>query len=331
MEGGSGSILEGALRPAALLDKDELRAQLPLGFACLELNIGVDSNGRALCPWHDDHSPSFGLYTDGRDVEKFACPVCAVSGDVFDLIQRVEGGSFSAAVERAGEMLEALGDREHVPTARPKADFDAEGAHRVVDEARTRSLDNDGWLCVAIGLRDESAPEAHRRQVDAWLRDQWRLGIGEEGEAVMPHYDSAGTLRGVKFRGLDGTKWCRAGSQFTSLYGSWHARQSRALLLCEGETDAIWADAQLEPIDVYALPSGAGRFAREWAQAKADIYFLAFDGDEPGDRATSTWVAALPGKDVRVLQIPRGEDLRSWSPELRGALTSATRYGGARA
>jgi hypothetical protein len=319
--------LDEALRPSARLDKDEIRAALPLGFACLELGIGLDSSGRASCPWHEDKHPSFGLYTDGREVEKFACPVCAVSGDVFDLICRQESIGFAAAVDRASEMLDTLGEGgNRAPTVPARQEFDRPAAERFVLEALARAAANDGWLCVALGLLREADPVTYRQEVDAWLRGSWKVGVGPEGEAVFPHYDSLGELRGVKLRGLDGTKWCRPGSTFTSLYGAWRVRKSRTVLVCEGETDALWADLQLEAVDVYALPAGAGRFSEDWTRVEADTVFLAFDGDDAGDKATRMWSLALGSKDVRILAVPRGEDLRSWAPNLRDALAASTRY-----
>lgn len=317
--------MDEALRPSARLDKDEIRAALPLGFACLELGIGLDSSGRASCPWHEDKHPSFGLYTDGREVEKFACPVCAVSGDVFDLICRQEGVGFAAAVDRASEMLAILEENGNkAPAAPARQEFDRPAAEWFVLEAQERAANNDGWLCVALGLMSEAAQLQYRQEVDLWLRGSWKIGTGSEGEAVFPHYDSLGELRGVKLRGLNGGKWCRPGSTFTSLYGAWRERRSRCVLVCEGETDALWADLQLEPIDVYALPSGAGRFLAEWTKVEADTVFLAFDGDGAGDKATRAWSLALDS--VRVLDVPRGEDLRSWAPNLRDALAASTRY-----
>lgn len=50
-----------------------------------------------LCPFHDDHHPSFAVH-DGEG--RWRCWVCGISGDIFDWLQRTEGLTFGEALRR---------------------------------------------------------------------------------------------------------------------------------------------------------------------------------------------------------------------------------------
>lgn len=53
------------------------------------------------CPFHDDSTPSFIVYPDGKG---FHCFGCDANGDVIDFIQRQEGVDFQEAKRRVSEM-----------------------------------------------------------------------------------------------------------------------------------------------------------------------------------------------------------------------------------
>lgn len=46
----------------------------------------IDSSGKTLCPFHDDHRPSLHVYDDG-----YRCFACEESGDALDWLQKVRG------------------------------------------------------------------------------------------------------------------------------------------------------------------------------------------------------------------------------------------------
>lgn len=293
------------------LDKNELRSELSLAFVCSELGILLDENATACCPFHDDHKPSFEVWTDGSGVERFSCYPCGIRGDVYDLLQLARGLTFTDALLEAEEMHSHQPEGyTHVASTRERVLFDPAVAGQLVEESWARARENAGWLCVVTGVVPEDFPLDYRCQVDEFILQVWRLGVDHAGNTVFPHYDSLGQLTGVKFRSVEGRRWAFPGSVFTSLYGGWHARRSRNVLLCEGETDAIFASLQDPPVDVLALPAGAGKFIETWTLLEADTYFLVFDADDAGDEAVSRWTKELSGRDVRVCTLPRGYDLR---------------------
>jgi DNA primase len=315
-----------------VLDKDVLRAELPLAYACDKLGIVPDDSGQAICPFHDDHHPSMYFYVDDRGVEKWACPPCGKGGDLYDLIKEAEGLGFSDCLQWAADLLDSLPEGAvRQRRARPKPQFDQAAATSLLRDSFQRAEDNRGYVCLALDLLPKDSTADLRGRCDDWLAQTWGLGVGEDGQTVFPHYDARGALVGMKFRALDGTKWSYPGSSWQSLYGVWRPRRHQGLLVCEGETDAIWASMQSPPVDVMALPGGAGKFVPAWADYPADVLFLGFDGDEAGDEATKAWLKALAGRgrDVRVVPVRREEDLRSDGRPLDTLLRAASRYVGA--
>src|ERR1700722_1214258 len=68
----------------------------------------VGTKYKALCRWHDDHSPSLEV---NPDRQSFKCWVCGVGGDVFDFVKNYERVEFPEALrmlaDRAGVTLES--------------------------------------------------------------------------------------------------------------------------------------------------------------------------------------------------------------------------------
>lgn len=301
-------------------DKDELRRAAPLGAVAAALGVRLDSQGRGLCPFHEDTRPSFSLWVDPAGVQRWGCFPCGLSGDCFDLVQRLEVTSFGAAVRRVAEIA-----RDAPPWEAPPArvELDREGLEAYVREAQDNAIQpwNKGLLCVAASLADEAAPITTRVRFDRVLRE---LGWGVDDRAcvVIPHRSPGGELTGAKVRAPDGQKWAYPGSEFKHLYGCWlSSGRASKLLLAEGETD--FAHARLRGCDelgVHALsvPSGAKGPRPDWVDAVVgafDDVYLGLDGDDSGRRAATEWTRALTWRraETRVwdLHLPDGLDLRS--------------------
>lgn len=298
------------LAPLEYLDKHELRAAVSLAGVASVLGILVDDQGFAACPFHADEHPSFHVFEDPSGVERWACYPCGLRGDVYDLVQRVEGLSFPDAMTRVQRLRGVV---PPAPKREPRRAFDRDACAKLVAAGRARAGQPEagGWLGVFAGLVEASDPLDYRLALDAHLRDHWRWGVGADGELVFPHHDATGVLNGAKFRALDGVKWSFPGSHFFALYGSWRQREHRTVVLCEGETDCAWAAMSRPRADVLGLPNGAGRWEDAWTALEADVYWLAFDADEEGFKATVRWQQALEGRDVRVINLQPGEDLKA--------------------
>ncbi len=320
--------------PAFLPDKDELKARLPLSYVCAQLGIHLNRDGRALCPWHErdgmQHSPSFYLWEGDDKQVRWQCQPCAKGGDIFDLLMQYEGLTWSETMKRAADMVVALpADFEPPVVVTQAADFS--GAPTTVNEARIYAEQKPGLLAYASQLIAHNAPDALAAEWDEFLRTQWGWGLDASYHVYMPHWDKDGNLTGCKVR-RGTSKDSIGGSKYTQLYGAWRRLAHRDVLITEGESDCVYADfnARKEgiPLDVRALPRGAGSFELDWLThlKGAKSIFLAFDPDDEGVKATRVWLkelAAAGFSDIRVCSLPLGVDLKAARPTIAHLLAGA--------
>jgi hypothetical protein len=320
-------------------DKEDLKQRLPLPYVASALGI-LPGPERALCPFHEDREhPNLDVTLRDPDGSWwFYCRNCGAFGDVFTLLQRVEGLAFPAAMRRASEMLDTMPTRwdalnDRGPSQRQEVTEETQSYVRSC-LARAEEHADVGLLSYTYGFVDEETDVATRRVWDQHLLS-WGWGLDELGNVVIPHFDTGGKLEAVKVRYRNGRWTC--GGQLRSLYGAWRYRRADPLhwgaLLCEGESDAVWADLEAQSagtaLDAYALPSGAGSMRDEWVDRLSSygVVFLGLDADAAGARATEKWADALGGRGPEVVELPikGGEDLRSDGRALSEIFLSAGR------
>jgi DNA primase len=310
---------------------DELKALIPIEAAAAELGISFREDGRALCPFHDDqNNPNFELMGPGEDGFPWAyCRACGTAVDVIELVKRVKDVRFYEATLWLSQLAAELPD--DVPTIAPQRrsafvpDETWEGRlEECVDRARSHA--EVGLLSFAYGFVDESTPPDERQAWDAWLID-WGWGLDEAANVVIPHRDHDGRLTAVKVR-YRNKDWKTFGP-LKHLYGVWRAIPgAHSVLLCEGESDCVWAARQRPPgTDVFALPSGAGSAVKDWAEdlERYEIVYLAMDEDPAGRESVRRWGRALHGCEVRRVALPEGADVRSHGAPVTELMTNAER------
>jgi DNA primase len=84
----------------------------------------VGNKYKALCQWHNDHSPSLEV---NPDRQSFKCWVCGVGGDVFDFVMKFERVEFPEALrmlaDRAGVILESAPAAASAPGGPSKSEL----------------------------------------------------------------------------------------------------------------------------------------------------------------------------------------------------------------
>ena len=210
-------------------------------------------------------------------------------GDQIAFIQKATGASYMNALEiLARRTTMAIRPRpKSVDMPFEPADFtarfEAEPEDAEYDGAWERLI-ADKW--PTINLKDLRA---------------FDVKVVGGGDLWIPHYHKK-VVHGIKRRHLpDGAKTAVKGSTFTvGLYhpAQWRPRNTHALLV-EGESDT-WVMTRMlwgRDVTVLGLPSGAGalkdRFVDELASFKT--VGIAFDADEPGDRAAAWFHQRRPG------------------------------------
>lgn len=87
-----------------LFDKEDVRAATRVAPLFQDITgkrlKGSRAQRTALCPFHDEHTPSFSINVENG---LWHCKACGVRGDVFALVMRARGCTFREAVEFLGE------------------------------------------------------------------------------------------------------------------------------------------------------------------------------------------------------------------------------------
>lgn len=73
--------------------KDSVRIEEVIGRYVTLTRRGQSLQG--LCPFHEDHHPSFAVHPEKQC---FTCFACGEHGDVIEFLQKIEGCSFAEAV-----------------------------------------------------------------------------------------------------------------------------------------------------------------------------------------------------------------------------------------
>lgn len=258
-------------------------------------------------PGHDDYTPSFNLFDadETGTPQSFGCFGCDKRGDVMQLLEELTGLRGQAllikAEELAHEEAESGPDGRRTTKTRIVRDFGDTmlEIEQGITDVRLRGLSK---YLEAKGL---GQAESFARETLGWAPSNY-------GTVAVPHRDSAGSITGIKYRTLK-RKWSADGSSWPALYGTWLDRRHGTVILCEGESDMLWASWWLRGVacDVLALPSGASAAVTDdWVErVRGRRLFLLFDADQAGRRATAEWTARRP--DAYTGRLPEGEDLLS--------------------
>jgi len=324
-------------------DREAIRARVPLEDLARDYDIHLIPAGRkfkALCPFHQEKTPSFSI-----DVDKqfYYCFGCESGGDVFRFVQELDRVGFVESVEilarRAGVVL----DRS--PRGRERSErrlglydaleFAAEYYRRVLaedargGEARAylqrRGMTPEMLECFRLGfsLPDwdglvsaatraghdldtlERAGLARHRQDSRGGYDYFR------GRVMFPISDPQNRVIGFGARTLgdDQPKYLNTPStplfdKSQVLYGLSRSRagirRESAIAVVEGYTDAIMAHQA--GLDFFVASLGTA-FTKENASAlrrQAPRVYMIFDGDTAGQNAAERSLDLLVVEEIEV-------------------------------
>lgn len=291
-----------------------IREQLPLEWTIGHLwGLWGVGKTRVSCPSgdHGDSTPSFNLWAPDNTGQytKFGCYGCGIRGDVLDAIQLYYHVGFHEAIDIAvDKLIPEFQKSSYVCGLETRPESSVEEMRVVYDELCSMGHDQ------AILTRFQNSK--FMLTTGPYPHDEWRWRGHKSISGVShPHYSPSDELFGVKFRDkLDlSKKWGIRGSKFSYLYGSWRDQGRENVVLCEGETDTVWAAWQLRDrnCDVMGIPTGAAQQPpyEAVAQLMGRKVWILFDGDPAGRRGASNWETRLAG--AVIVDVPDGEDLMS--------------------
>jgi putative DNA primase/helicase len=244
--------------------------------------VGKMMRGR--CPIHQDDSPSFFIYDDGRA----HCYGCQFHGDVIDLWAELKG--LPRGIESALDLA------HHHNVRLPDKDPDAQ---RKADERRRKEVDYERQA-MACYQNLANHPEVKEwwqsRGFNEELQKQYLLGANREGTAATIPYWHRGRIQGLIRRQLTGEpKYLvpnaddfPGGHKPVFIPG----KTSGDVHLVEGFIDALSLDA----LGLNAVAVGSTgiseRQQTELLKLKGDFYINP-DADEPGKDSSRKWVREL--------------------------------------
>ncbi|MEA3506234.1 MAG: DNA primase [Elusimicrobiota bacterium] len=296
------------------------------------------ANYKALCPFHQEKTPSFVV---SPEKQIYHCFGCGKSGNVFNFLMEMEGIEFPEAVKRlagqAGIKLDTSRDKDYsqrielnkkiINLNKRAAKFYnryllSPDGNKAYSYIKGRGLDEDIIKKFFIGYApggNQIVKKAVADGVDKDILLQSGLaGEGRKGELydkfrnriIFPIMDERGQVKGFGGRVIDdadmpkylNTAQTKIFEKKKILYGLKQGknaiRKKKKILLLEGYMDVIAAHQHNIPFAVAAL--GTALTAQHIYKIKhwADEVVFCFDSDEAGAKATVRAVEMIVESDL---------------------------------
>lgn len=329
---------------------EELRSRIDLA-QFLESYLDFKRTGsqlKALCPFHQENSPSFMVKRGDRH---YHCFGCGAHGDAISFLVQHQGMRFPDAVELLAERYGVDLENEQNPQerdARKRAFFVMERASLFYQEQLQtssqakkyllgRAMPPERWGSYALGYAPKSGFALKKALNSQKISDDEMLTLGllrgAEGarprdffthRLVFPVLDAMGRTVAFSARAIDddyfGGKYINSPETLLfkksrTLYGLPYSRQAiakqRRLLLVEGQFDTISLIESGLNFTVCALGTAFGAdHAFEIKRLGVQKVYIVFDSDVAGQKASIKAGLALHrlGVDVLVTSLPQGMD-----------------------
>lgn len=298
--------------------------------------IPLDRHHKALCPFHQDKSPSLSV---NPKEQYFHCFGCGVGGDVFRFLEFYEHKPFmevlSDLAAQADISLPILSseDRLQISEFREIEDILAQTA-RFYQKSLTPEVKE--YLSKERGFGEETISHFQIGYANGGLRkyllEECRFPLGlclkagvlkkTEGEHIRDYFYHRITFpnfrRGrvvhISGRGMDGQepKYLHLPGKIRYLYNE-DALLNRVVYITEGIPDCLFA-IQSGYQTVATL--GAYNFKPEYLPkfSRCDTVYLCLDGDKSGEEGAFR-IGKLIGERARIVSLPEGLDLNDYLKE----------------
>ncbi len=299
-------------------------------------------NYKALCPFHQEKTPSFVV---SPDKQIYHCFGCGESGNVFNFIMKMESQDFM-------EVVKCLSERTGI-----KLDFDhsshKDTINRIID-LNTRAatfyhkflLSNQGknarLYLEKRGINHEMVKKfqlGYAPNGNQLVRQALKEGVKEDiliksalatrelydmfrGRLIYPIFDERGKIRGFGGRVLDdsimpkylNTAQTEVFEKSKLMYGFYQGkdkiRSTKKVLLLEGYMDVIALHQAGIQNAVATLGTALTREHIYKLKRWVDEVILTFDADEAGNKATTRGIEIILSSELRgkVCSLPPGND-----------------------
>ncbi len=301
-------------------------------------------NYKALCPFHQERTPSFVV---SPEKQLFHCFGCGVGGNVFSFLMKWEKITFPEAIrnlgEKAGIPVSFSGEEERISGYKEELyrinelvaeifQGELKKNKRAQAYLKGRGFDEETVATFKIGFAPSSKEFLQACQKRDLSREKLQeLGLffasNKESRAyfryriILPIFTSRGRICGFGGRVIDNSmpKYLNSSEspifdKGRTLYGLNFSkeviRRGNEAILVEGYTDLIY----LHQVGVRNVIASLGTSLTPWQARTIKRYtnqiFIAYDQDKAGVAATLRGIDLLLEQDLRikVIPLPRGKD-----------------------
>ena len=296
-----------------------------------------------LCPFHDEKTPSFHVYTD---TQSYYCFGCHEAGNIFTFLMKMENIGFREAVEiladRAGiklpEYEKKNGEKNSYEILELTAKFYTENLKSSSGVAaraymERRKLDaNDitrfslgyslaSWDLLVKFLKNSGVSEKQMLNLGLALQGKHGLYDKFRGRIIFPIKDITGRTIAFGGRLIDGEGAKYINSSESEIYSKRKnlylldvarksIREKRRSILVEGYMDAIRLHKCGFTETVASCGTSLTPEQAETLSRFADRCYICYDSDTAGQTATirGMYILAENGLDVHVVDIPESKD-----------------------
>lgn len=297
----------------------------------------------SLCPFHDEQTPSFHVYTD---TQSYYCFGCHEAGNIFTFLMKIENISFREALkilaDRAGiklpEYEKKNGEKNSYEILELATKFYSEnlsGLNGNVARSyiRHRKLDEDditkfslgyspaSWDSLVVYLKNSGVSEMQLLNLGLALQGKYGLYDKFRGRIIFPIKDIAGRTIAFGGRLIDGEGAKYINSSESKIYSKRKnlylldvarksIREKKRSILVEGYMDAIRLHKCGFTETVASCGTSLTPEQAETLSRFADRCYICYDSDTAGQNATlrGMYILAENGLDVYVVTLPEGKD-----------------------
>ena len=281
-----------------------------------------------LCPFHEERTPSFHVYTD---TQSYYCFGCHESGNVFTYVMKTESVSFPEAVKilanRAGIAMPEKGERSSYELLDETAKFYAENlassasARSYLERHKLSASDvslfglgyaNTSWDLLVRYLRRRKVSDRQMRELGLALPGRYGMYDKFRGRLIFPIKDISGRVKCFAGRLIDGQ-----GAEYINSSEGKHLylldrarsaiREKKRIILVNGYMDAIRLHKSGFRESVAALGTSAEQ-ARMLSRLSDTCYVCGLE---------KAYELEKQGLNVYVIKLPKSPDeyLREHDPE----------------
>ncbi len=300
------------------------------------------SHSQGLCPFHNEKSPSFTVFSA---TQSFYCFGCQAAGDVVTFIRKIENLDYVESIrflaKRAGVTIPEETDKKSGVRRSRILEMNREAA-KFFRSQLLSSTDAKGYL-VSRGIRRETVNHFglgysgkrgyevldHLKRLGYTSEEMFAgklLGRSERGDfpyfrnrVMFPIIDISGSVIGFGGRVMDNSKPKYLNSPDTpafnkgsNLFAMNFARSAceKELILCEGYMDVIAMHAAGFTNSVATLGTALTNEQARLIKRYTNRVIMAYDSDGAGKTATDrgSRILADVGIDVRILRMKGAKD-----------------------